>query len=62
MYKDLSDMGIAFELDPQDFPDWGIRSAYLRDPDGNRLELHSALDRSKWSEGLTEAAREQEDR
>ena len=26
-------------LPPTDFPDWGMRSAYLRDPDGHLIEL-----------------------
>ena len=38
-------------------PNRGNRIAYLRDPDGNLIELSGALDRAKWSPGLEEAAR-----
>jgi len=34
-----------------------MRSAYLRDPDGNLLELCSDLDRKEWTEGLQDAAK-----
>lgn len=54
--KDLTSQGIEFIASPQDFPDWGIRSVYLRDPDGNLLELYSELDQSEWPEGLKEAS------
>ena len=56
-FKNLSKLGAQVVLEPQDFIDWGIRGAYLRDPDGNLIELSAALDRSKWSEDLEEAAR-----
>jgi lactoylglutathione lyase len=55
-YKDLTSQGIEFIAGPQSFPDWGIRSAYLRDPDGNLIELYADLERSEWSEGLKEAS------
>ena len=53
----LSQRGIQFEVGPQDYADWGMRGAYLRDPDGNLIELSGSLDRGKWSEGLREADR-----
>jgi len=56
-FKDLSKQGVEFVLPPQDFVDWGIRAAYLRDPDGNLIELSGALDRAKWSQDLEDAAR-----
>ena len=34
----------AVVLPPADRPDWGIRSAYLRDPDGNLVEIQSSAD------------------
>jgi catechol 2,3-dioxygenase-like lactoylglutathione lyase family enzyme len=55
-YVDLTSQGIKFITSPQDFPDWGIRSSYLRDPDGNLIELYTGLERSEWSEGLKEAS------
>jgi catechol 2,3-dioxygenase-like lactoylglutathione lyase family enzyme len=54
--KELRDGGAEFELAPRDFPDWGIRAAYLRDPDGNLVEISGELDRSKWSDGLRAGA------
>jgi len=51
--------GIKLVAGPKDFQGWGIRSAYLRDPDGNLLELYSDLDREEWTEGLREAANKQ---
>jgi len=32
--------GVAFESDPADHIEWGIRSAFLRDPDGALLSLY----------------------
>ena len=54
--NELRDRGAALELDPQDFPDWGIRAAYIRDPDGNLVEISGELDRSKWSDELRAGA------
>ncbi len=56
IFAQLSERGVEVVLEPQDFVDWGFRGAYLRDPDGNLIELSGALDRSKWSEDLEEAA------
>lgn len=52
----LKSMGVQFVLGPQDFPDWGMRSAYLRDPDGNLIELTGELPRADWTQGLRDAA------
>ncbi len=41
---------------PTDYPDWGIRAAYIRDPDGNLIEIHSPLPQEKWSEDLRRAS------
>ncbi len=49
--------GTQLVAGPKDFPGWGIRSAYLRDPDGNLLELYTDLAREEWTEGLREAAK-----
>ncbi len=48
--------GIQFEAGPKNYPDWGMRAAYLRDPDGNLIELTGALPKENWSEGLRQAA------
>ena len=37
---------------PTDMPQWGIRTAHLRDPDGNLIEAFSHLPKEEWSEGL----------
>lgn len=57
-FAQLRGQGVEFVVKPADYPDWGIRAAYLRDPDGTLIELSGALDQSKWSEGLREAARQ----
>ena len=42
-FEDLSRKDVAFVREPQDHPDWGIRTAHLRDPDGNLIELNCRL-------------------
>lgn len=42
-------------MGPRNFPDWGYRGAYLRDPDGNLVELLTSIPEEQWSEGLREA-------
>lgn len=39
----LKKNGVELETEPQDRPEWGIRTAHLRDPDGNLLELYESL-------------------
>ncbi|MGE5602763.1 MAG: VOC family protein [Nitrososphaerales archaeon] len=48
--------GVDFVADLQDQPDWGIRTAHLRDPDGNLIELNSPLPESQWSDELADEA------
>ena len=43
LYKHLSSKGVNFITQPTDQPDWGIRVAHIRDPEGNLLELSSNL-------------------
>ena len=52
----LKQLGIQLDREPADFPSWGIRCAYLRDPDGNLVEISSAMLQDDWSPGLREAA------
>lgn len=33
--------------EPRDYPDWTIRAAHLRDPDGNLIELWTPL--ARWN-------------
>lgn len=40
---DLRAKGVSFVTEPQDRPDWMIRTAHFRDPDGNLLEVFSLL-------------------
>lgn len=35
--------GITLAVAPTDHPDWGIRTAHLRDPDGNLIEINHPL-------------------
>lgn len=42
-WKQLKDRGVEFVTEPQDRPDWGIRTAHFRDPDGNLLEIYRDL-------------------
>ncbi len=37
------DRGVAFGAEPQDRPDWGVRVAHFRDPDGNLIEVNQDL-------------------
>lgn len=56
MYEQLQERGVVFMDGPESHPDWGTRSAYFRDPDGNLIEIYTGLDRSEWSESLKEAS------
>jgi lactoylglutathione lyase len=47
--------GISMITDVQDRPGWGIRTAHLRDPDGNLIELIESLPAESWDEGLRKA-------
>lgn len=35
--------GFAPVVEPTDHPDWGIRTAHFRDPDGNLVEINQPL-------------------
>ncbi len=48
-------LGVKILQEPRDFPNWGYRGAYLRDPDGNLIELFCGLPEEDWSEGLKSA-------
>jgi catechol 2,3-dioxygenase-like lactoylglutathione lyase family enzyme len=39
----LENLGATFFAGVTDRPDWGIRTAHLRDPDGNVIELYEDL-------------------
>lgn len=40
-YRELKARGVAFVTEPQDRPEWGLRTAHFRDPAGNLLEINS---------------------
>jgi catechol 2,3-dioxygenase-like lactoylglutathione lyase family enzyme len=44
--QQLKTQGIPLTVGPSDHPDWGIRSAYVRDPDGNLIEINQPLPQS----------------
>jgi lactoylglutathione lyase len=43
--QQLKEKGISLSGEPEDHPDWGIRSGYLRDPDGTLIEVYQPLER-----------------
>lgn len=42
-WEQLKARGVRFVTEPQDRPDWGIRTAHFRDPDGNLIEIYRDL-------------------
>lgn len=48
----LQKQGAHFITSPKNYPDWGIRAAHLRDPDGNLIEIFSSMPTSEWTEQL----------
>lgn len=54
--KKLRERGAHFITEPKDQPNWGIRTAHLRDPDGNLIEINSPMPTTEWSEELREEA------
>lgn len=41
--RELEGRGVRFASQPTDQPEWGIRVAHFRDPDGNLAELFTSL-------------------
>lgn len=39
----LKRQGVNFITEPTDRPDWGIRTAHFRDPEGNLVEINAPL-------------------
>ncbi len=52
----LKARGVRFVADLAERPDWGIRTAHLRDPEGNLIELNSPLPEAQWSDELADEA------
>lgn len=42
-YAELQGKGVAFLAPPTDRPDWSLRTAHLRDPEGNLVEIYHDL-------------------
>ncbi|HEY0606351.1 MAG TPA: VOC family protein [Herpetosiphonaceae bacterium] len=42
-YERLRERGVEFVSTPEDRPDWMIRTAHFRDPDGNLIEINHPL-------------------
>ncbi|MBE9034060.1 VOC family protein [aff. Roholtiella sp. LEGE 12411] len=43
VYQQVKDHHAIVVTPPQDRPDWGIRTAHFRDPDGNLIEIYNNL-------------------
>jgi lactoylglutathione lyase len=43
VYELAKDQNAIVVTQPQDRPDWGIRTAHFRDPDGNLIEIYNNL-------------------
>ncbi|MBK8987612.1 MAG: VOC family protein [Chloroflexi bacterium] len=41
--EQLKASGVQLSTEPTDRPDWGIRTAHFRDPDGNLIEINQSL-------------------
>ena len=48
-------LGWPIEQEPRNFPEWGYRGAYLRDPDGTLIELLTGLPSEEWTDELKDA-------
>jgi len=48
----IRQQGVKIVVEPTNYPNWGFRGAYLRDPDGTLIELSSEMPQEEWSEGL----------
>ncbi len=57
-FKRLQALGVQLVAEPKNYPGWGMRSAYVRDPDGNLIELTGELPPEDWSQELRDAAEE----
>jgi lactoylglutathione lyase len=43
VYRRLRDKGVRFSGEPRNHDAWGTRAAHFRDPDGNLIEIYSAI-------------------
>jgi catechol 2,3-dioxygenase-like lactoylglutathione lyase family enzyme len=54
----LEERGARFVTRPTSYPDYGTRSAHLRDPDGTLIEIYSQLPKTRWSKELREEGKQ----
>jgi len=52
--EQLQQRGANILVGPTSHPEWGIRTAHLRDPDGNLIEINSPMAQEEWTEELQE--------
>lgn len=50
--NDLRKKGAEFVTPLIEKHDWGIRTIFLRDPDGTLLQIESEMPKQEWTEGL----------
>jgi catechol 2,3-dioxygenase-like lactoylglutathione lyase family enzyme len=55
--KNLEGKGAKFVTSIIDRNDWGIRTIFLRDPDGNLLQLESGMPKEQWTPELQEESK-----
>jgi lactoylglutathione lyase len=54
--EQLRARGAKIVVEPVNHPEWGIRTAYLRDPEGNLIEINAQIPHEEWTEELQEEA------
>jgi len=52
----LRERGALVAAGPTDHPDWGLRTAHVRDPEGNLVEIYQDLPKDAWDPALRQAA------
>lgn len=55
--KQLEKKGARFITPVIDRNDWGIRTIFLRDPDGNLLQLEAGMPKEQWTPELQQESR-----
>ncbi len=51
---ELRKLGAKFITQVIEKPDWGIRTIFLRDPEGNLLQIESEMPKEQWTQSLRE--------
>jgi len=55
--EELRELGVNFITQIIEKPDWGIRTIFLRDPEGNLLQIESEIPKEQWTESLRAEAK-----